>query len=218
MTDDQLDILITVYGLALQKIYRNGRKTGKSFITPEELVDICNKKNIALVTRDAEKNGSDDAREAAINILEQIRSYRSSWYVMENDTLSCTPEGEATIKKTYEETVVSHEHGTLPNPQKARDIFKALKMNPPGELTESLKDEKIGYPVQCQFCGRKFILAVTQKQITEWKAGGLAPRVFPNLTPDERELLISGMCGKCFDDTVPEEDGDPMDEDDIPPF
>ena len=36
----------------------------------------------------------------------------------------------------------------------------------------------------------------------EWDAyfsGTVAQLAFPSLTPDERELLISHICGKCFD-------------------
>lgn len=35
-------------------------------------------------------------------------------------------------------------------------------------------------------------LDITQEQIDDWKSGTLIQRAMPNLTPDEREFLISG--------------------------
>ncbi len=46
----------------------------------------------------------------------------------------------------------------------------------------------------------KFEVPVTDEQIVRWKAGELIQRVMPELTPDQRELLISQTCGDCFDD------------------
>ena len=36
-------------------------------------------------------------------------------------------------------------------------------------------------------------LPVTQMQLQEWKNGGLIQNVFPNLTPDEREFIQTGI-------------------------
>jgi len=36
-------------------------------------------------------------------------------------------------------------------------------------------------------------LPITEEQIRRWEQGELAQRVFPNLTPDQREFLISGI-------------------------
>jgi len=35
--------------------------------------------------------------------------------------------------------------------------------------------------------------------LIKWKNGELIQNVMPYLNEDERELLISGTCGKCFD-------------------
>jgi hypothetical protein len=32
-----------------------------------------------------------------------------------------------------------------------------------------------------------------------WQSGELIQRVWPTMNPDMRELLISGVCGVCFD-------------------
>lgn len=36
-------------------------------------------------------------------------------------------------------------------------------------------------------------LGVTSEQLDEWEAGGLIQNVMPNLTPTEREFLMTGM-------------------------
>ena len=39
-------------------------------------------------------------------------------------------------------------------------------------------------------------LPVTQMQLQEWKNGGLIQDVFPDLTPDEREFIQTGITPK----------------------
>ena len=63
----------------------------------------------------------------------------------------------------------------------------------PAELPET------PFKVQCKMCKQMFDLPVTQKQFEDWKSGTLIQRAMPNLKPDQRELLISGTCGKCWD-------------------
>ena len=47
-------------------------------------------------------------------------------------------------------------------------------------------------------------LPVTQAQIDRWKnTGALIQNVFPNLTPGQREFLISGATEEEFDRLVP---------------
>lgn len=63
--------------------------------------------------------------------------------------------------------------------------------------------------IQCGRCGYDFEVPATAEQLSNWRSGELIQRAMPNLTADERELLISGYCGKCFDEITM-----PMDEDD----
>jgi len=39
----------------------------------------------------------------------------------------------------------------------------------------------------------KMDLGVTPAQISRWRSGELVQNVFPHLTPEEREFLITGM-------------------------
>lgn len=61
---------------------------------------------------------------------------------------------------------------------------------------------------KCYSCEKEYNLKI---DIDKWidfkinrKSSPLIQLVFPELTADERELLISGICGKCFDDIFSE--------------
>ncbi len=53
--------------------------------------------------------------------------------------------------------------------------------------------------VYCRQCHKWTTLAFTIQQEQAWREGQYIQNVAPELTPDERELLISGTCGPCFD-------------------
>jgi hypothetical protein len=60
---------------------------------------------------------------------------------------------------------------------------------------------------QCLHCHKVFGLAYDDQDYQRWKGGELIQRAMPYLTADQRELLISGVCGECFDKMfTPEED------------
>jgi hypothetical protein len=52
----------------------------------------------------------------------------------------------------------------------------------------------------CLKCNKEVKINVTNLELLNWKAGLPAQIAFPKLNPDERELLISGICGKCYDE------------------
>lgn len=52
----------------------------------------------------------------------------------------------------------------------------------------------------CRLCKTEHTLNVTQQQLNRHANGELVQNVFPHLTTDERELLVSRICGKCFDE------------------
>lgn len=55
----------------------------------------------------------------------------------------------------------------------------------------------------CIKCNKKHTLTAKQHQWDSWKAGELVQNAFPNFTSSQRELLISGICGDCFDKMFP---------------
>ena len=54
--------------------------------------------------------------------------------------------------------------------------------------------------VQCNACDKYYELDVDSERYNMWKNGeGFIQDLLPENTAAERELLISGACGECFD-------------------
>lgn len=60
---------------------------------------------------------------------------------------------------------------------------------------------KYTYKTICKMCKGVGYFKADPKDIYEWKENGMMiQKALPYLNADIRELLISGTCGKCFDD------------------
>jgi len=62
-------------------------------------------------------------------------------------------------------------------------------------------DNAIFQTVTCKFCGRKKELALSVSGVEKRKNGYKIQDCFPELPAADRELLLSGMCGVCWDET-----------------
>jgi hypothetical protein len=61
----------------------------------------------------------------------------------------------------------------------------------------------------CRCCGNTKVLEVDIDKFYQWKSRKLlAQNAFPHLDAADRELLISGTCGKCWIDMFGEDDED----------
>ena len=60
--------------------------------------------------------------------------------------------------------------------------------------------------VPCRLCQETTDLKVNFQGFVNWKSGELIQDALPELSCDERELLISGTCSTCFDKLFPSED------------
>lgn len=58
----------------------------------------------------------------------------------------------------------------------------------------------------CPNCGKLQVIEVEDSQYNDWMAGKNIQIAFPNLTPDQREILMSGICPECWEKIFPEED------------
>jgi len=59
----------------------------------------------------------------------------------------------------------------------------------------------------CGTCGDKHVLTVPAGAYDAWRYGDvLIQDAMPELNADQRELLISGICGRCFDAMFPEQE------------
>lgn len=61
-------------------------------------------------------------------------------------------------------------------------------------------DQLCVYQVGCQKCLTQFELRGEDRDFDRWSQGELIQVALPYLSDDERELLISGICGECFDE------------------
>ena len=52
----------------------------------------------------------------------------------------------------------------------------------------------------CLHCKKSSELAVNKQDIIDWTGGKYIQDALPYLSSDDRELLISGTCGKCWED------------------
>ena len=51
--------------------------------------------------------------------------------------------------------------------------------------------------ITCPFCGEDYAVEVDLAQYEAWQNGKLIQNAMPDLTPTEREQLISGLCPQC---------------------
>lgn len=56
---------------------------------------------------------------------------------------------------------------------------------------------RINIEIICPFCGTEHGVEVDLAQFKAWQNGELIQNAMPDLTPTEREQLISRMCPKC---------------------
>ena len=50
----------------------------------------------------------------------------------------------------------------------------------------------------CVSCGEMVIVHCTQAQLREWINGKLIQHAMPDVPKEEREMLLSGICGACW--------------------
>lgn len=52
---------------------------------------------------------------------------------------------------------------------------------------------------ECRWCHKIVPLEVSMDGLIAWEDGLLIQDALPELTPGEREILITGTCSECFD-------------------
>ena len=59
---------------------------------------------------------------------------------------------------------------------------------------------RINVEITCPFCGADHAVEVNLAQFEAWRNGEVIQKAMPDLTPTEREQLISHICPECQDD------------------
>ena len=57
----------------------------------------------------------------------------------------------------------------------------------------------------CAKCDAEVLISVEYDDYEAWRNGELIQNAMPYLTADQREILISSICGDCFDLMFPED-------------
>lgn len=70
-------------------------------------------------------------------------------------------------------------------------------MNP--TMTRTVTLDRIEYQGECLECGQVITVSITDQQDQAWRNGELIQKAMPEVSADDREFLISGICGGCFD-------------------
>ena len=60
---------------------------------------------------------------------------------------------------------------------------------------------------ECDHCDHAEDITFKFDDYAHWKDGGLIQDDLDNLTPNQRELMLSRTCGKCFDEMFSSEEG-----------
>jgi len=57
----------------------------------------------------------------------------------------------------------------------------------------------IQFTVKCRRCGIDHVFNVKEDSYKAYMNGACVQDAFPELSPEYREILISGLCDNCFD-------------------
>lgn len=78
------------------------------------------------------------------------------------------------------------------------DIINRLKAIPHiCEITQ--QDDRLKLKIVCPFCFKVSVLELTTKEASDWLDGEYVQNALSGHNKDDRELLISGICPKCWD-------------------
>lgn len=58
--------------------------------------------------------------------------------------------------------------------------------------------DKVKVDLPCVKCGERQAIEVDIDGYNRWRNGALIQNALPTLTADQREVLISGICSKCW--------------------
>ena len=50
----------------------------------------------------------------------------------------------------------------------------------------------------CPFCHKRRTKEFDSEGLDKWRMGVFVQYAFPNMTPDDREFLITGICEECW--------------------
>lgn len=106
--------------------------------------------------------------------------------VMERAMVRITaPDGASVVAFMDDEEIVNH------NDNYPKDTVTRM------EIQQFV--EPVNVAVICPFCVKEDVITVERNDYISWREGELIQNAMPYLNNVQREQLISGMCGPCWD-------------------
>lgn len=72
------------------------------------------------------------------------------------------------------------------------------------EYCINCKSDNVG--IHCSHCHNVIELPISEERLLSWKQDTLIQNHFTELTPGQREMLLSGICEECWNKIFPEDD------------
>lgn len=79
----------------------------------------------------------------------------------------------------------------------------------------AMVDDRIRFSKVCRVTKETYEVVVPYQSYRTWRAGHMIQDAMPDLTPDQREFILSGMTPAEFDQLVGEEEWDSTDEEEV---
>ena len=76
-----------------------------------------------------------------------------------------------------------------------------------------MKNLNLAVANRCPMCGKIYSVNVNDVDFQNWQEGALIQKAFPYLSADEREILITGTCPKCWNSMFLIDEDEEEDED-----
>ena len=106
--------------------------------------------------------------------------YASAWCDA-NEGYYCCEEQPSLKKNKLKKVLTNHSKRVIMIIENEREVFGM----------------RIDVTMTCPLCGEDHAVEVNLAQYEAWQNGELIQNAMPDLTPTEREQLISGLCPKC---------------------
>ena len=68
----------------------------------------------------------------------------------------------------------------------------------------TIDETSVTIDITCKECNTNHAIVLDKERYIKWQTGTRIQFVFPEIDLDTRELLISGICGSCFDNLFSE--------------
>ena len=69
-----------------------------------------------------------------------------------------------------------------------------------------ISKKMVSIRILCPLCKSQEYIEVSEEGFLKWQEGLMIQLAFPELTEDQRERVLTGICSSCWDEAFPEEE------------